>query len=198
MRGLPFFPQYGATLASQLWIAQRFMFASSFVLATLFINKKLNAVLLYYLYMAFTGLILLAIYVWKIFPVTFVRDTGLTAFKIGSEYVIIALLGVATYLLWYNRKKFGRETYLLLFIALAISIVVEFMFTLYRSVTSLITIEAHMLLLLSYYFILQGAHRNRTYEAVQSPVSRGTETERKKRRTVKRHEPRTEESPYLH
>ncbi len=151
--GMPFFPQYGATLASQLWIAQRFMFASSFVLATLFINKKLNAVLLYYLYMAFTGLILLAIYVWKIFPVTFVRDTGLTAFKIGSEYVIIALLGVATYLLWYNRKKFGRETYLLLFIALAISIVVEFMFTLYRSVTSLITIEAHMLLLLSYYFI---------------------------------------------
>lgn len=151
--GLPYFPQYGATLASQLWIAQRYMFASSFILAILFINKKLNAVFLYYAYMAVTGLVLLSIYVWRVFPVTYVRETGLTAFKIGSEYAIIALFTAAAYLLWHNRKKFGRETYLLLFIALIISIVVEFMFTLYRSVTSLITVEAHMLLLLSYYFI---------------------------------------------
>jgi len=71
-KGMGVFPGYDANLPTQLWIVMRYMLAVSFLLAPLFVNRKLNISLVFAAYAAATVLSLLSIFLWGIFPVCFV------------------------------------------------------------------------------------------------------------------------------
>jgi len=152
-KGMAVFPGYDANLPTQLWIIMRYMLAISFLVAPIFIRRKVNAPLVLFLYSAATVLLLLLIFYWGIFPACYVEGSGLTPFKIYSEYIIsLILLGSLIYLIL-ERKAFARPILGLLIGSIVLSIAAEMEFTTYASVYGFSNMLGHMLIFVSFYLI---------------------------------------------
>jgi diguanylate cyclase (GGDEF)-like protein len=152
-KGMGVFQGWDANLPTQLWIAMRYMLAVSFLIAPLFIRRKVNVPLVLAAYAAVTVLTLLSIFYWRIFPACFVEGAGLTPFKIDSEYAIsLILLGSLIFLL-VERKAFERYMLGLLIGSIVLSIAAEMAFTAYVSVYGFSNMLGHMLILVSFYLI---------------------------------------------
>ncbi|MBN1615586.1 MAG: PAS domain-containing sensor histidine kinase, partial [Deltaproteobacteria bacterium] len=87
-KGMGIFTGYDANLPTQLWIVARYLQSLSLLAAPWFIDRKLDvrAVLGFYLFA--TILLLAVVFSGALFPACFVEGTGLTPFKIVSEYII--------------------------------------------------------------------------------------------------------------
>jgi len=102
-QGMGVFPGYGSDLATQLWIAARYVQSISFLAAPLLIGRKLRAPFVFLGYMVVTPLLLMSIFYWDIFPACFVDGVGLTPFKKISEYVISFIFLASIFLLYRKR-----------------------------------------------------------------------------------------------
>ncbi len=84
------------------------------------------------------------------------ETTGLTSFKIISEYVIISII-VAGLLYWYVKKKYSDSlVFKTVVFAMFFTILSEVCFTLYSDVTGLSNLIGHLLKAVSYYVLFQG------------------------------------------
>jgi PAS domain S-box-containing protein len=151
-KGFGVFPGHDADLPTQLWIAFRYVFSISFLIAPLFITRKLNVVRMLVVYTAATALLFWSIFA-GVFPRCFVEGRGLTPFKVASEYVIIGIFLAALALLLKQRNAFDRGVLRLLVLSIVSSIVSELAFTQYASVFGFTNIVGHFFLLISVYFI---------------------------------------------
>ena len=98
-----------------------------------------------------TGLLLLSIFYWQIFPVAYVDGAGLTAFKIVSEYAISLLFlgSIGTFLA--KRREFDPDVPRLLVLSLTLTIASELAFTSYVSVYGEANLIGHLLRLVAWY-----------------------------------------------
>lgn len=149
--GMGVFANTGSNLATQLWVAGRYLQSITLVLATFFCNKKLNIRAQVVIYGFVTSLLLASIFYWHIFPVCYIEGSGLTDFKILSEYIVIAILGVAILLLLKQRQWFDRDVLRLLVGSMITAIAAEFMFTTYFNVYGSANTVGHFLRLISFY-----------------------------------------------
>jgi len=152
--GMSIFPGHDF-VANQLWIAARFMESLALLVAFAYIsaNRRPNPALLLGAFALVTGLVIAAIFVWRIFPACFLAGQGQTRFKILSEYLIIAILAVDAGLLVFNRSRFHRSTYQPLLGATILAILTEASFTVYVSNYGFSNLVGHLLKVLSYYLI---------------------------------------------
>lgn len=141
----------GSNLATQLWVAGRYLQGVTLLLAPIFCNRKLNVQYQIAIYSVVTGLLLTSIFYWKVFPVSYVESSGLTPFKIASEYIVIAMLLGAILLLYLQRKWFDRDVLYLMTGSLFAAITAEFAFTAYINVYSGTSAIGHLLRLISFY-----------------------------------------------
>jgi PAS domain S-box-containing protein len=147
-KGMGIFSGYSADLPTQLWIAFRYLFSLSFLAAPIFIKRKLHAGKTFATYLVITAVLLLAIFSgW--FPACFVEGSGLTPFKIYSEYVISFIFLVALGLLIMNRSSFDQSVWRLMAGALIASMASELSFTQYVSVYGMSNMVGHFFLLAS-------------------------------------------------
>ena len=79
-KGIGVFSGYDANLATQLWIAFRYVFSSSLFLASFFITRKLNPKKTLTVSVAVTVFLLASIFLRR-FPDCFVEGSGLTRSK---------------------------------------------------------------------------------------------------------------------
>ncbi|TNC96337.1 MAG: PAS/PAC sensor-containing diguanylate cyclase/phosphodiesterase [Gallionellaceae bacterium] len=86
-------------------------------------------------------------------PHTFIPGQGLTAFKINSEYVIIALNLAAASVFWHRMRKPQSINVVALFGAACTMAMSEFFFTLYTDVTDINNLLGHIYKVVSYLFI---------------------------------------------
>ena len=154
-KGMGVFPAAGADLPTQLWIFGRYLEAMSLLAAgivgfhsmtnsdrlTHWVQSRQPAVAVVYGVVVALGLA--SIFTWDIFPQTYVSDSGLTRFKVVSEYVIIGLLGLAIVFLAKQRERFSSRVYRLLVGAIVFSIVSELAFTFYTDVYGLSNAIGH-------------------------------------------------------
>ncbi len=155
-KGMLILPQISAPEATQLWIAARYLQAISFLIAPFFLDKVINIFnirLLFSLYGAITIFLLLSIFYWDIFPVCYITGTGLTKFKIISEYIISFMFACSILLLFKHRAKFDQRIMKLIIISLLITILSELAFTNYLSVYDEFNVLGHTLKLIAVYFI---------------------------------------------
>jgi PAS domain-containing protein len=152
-KGMGVFPASDANLATQLWIAARYMESASLLVATLFIQRKPNVNILFAAFSAVFTLLLLSIFYWGIFPVCFVDGVGLTKFKIASEYVICLILLGALALLMVHREEFEPRVHRLVLLSIIFSIGTELAFTLYISVFGLANLVGHYFKVISFYLM---------------------------------------------
>lgn len=141
--------------ANQLWIAARYLESVTLLVAFSFAAKRftLRPYVVETFFVAVTGLILLSIFVWKVFPVCFVEGVGQTPFKIWSEYLISAILLVAIGLSIRNRHAFDPVVFSSLIGSLVFTILSELAFTVYVSSYGLSNMVGHYFKIFSFYLI---------------------------------------------
>jgi PAS domain S-box-containing protein len=144
---------YDTNLPTQLWIAGRYMQSLSFLIAIYYIRRPVRAAPLIGVFTALTTLLLLSIFQWDIFPAAYIEGVGLTAFKIYSEYAIIAILIAAIVLLNKNRDAFEPDVLKFLVTALLLSVAAELVFTAYIGVDGLSNLIGHYFKIGAFYFI---------------------------------------------
>ena len=147
--------QNNSNLPTQLWIAARYLESLSFVAAFIVLGwkRKLRNDNVFFVFLAITLFILSAIFFWKIFPAAFIEGTGLTPFKIASEYIISLFFLFAMWLLYENREKFDPRFVFLISFALAAKIFSELFFTQYVSVYGPSNLIGHLFKVFSFFLL---------------------------------------------
>jgi signal transduction histidine kinase len=163
-KGMGVFSEGGANLATQLWIAARYVQSLSFLAGLYFLRRRANLSLVSLGYLLVLLLLIGAIFYWGVFPDAYIEGSGLTPFKRGSEYVISLLLAASLVVLYRNRSAFESGVRRLLSVALIAGIASELAFTSYVSVYGPANMLGHLFRLVSVYlvyraFIVEGLQR---------------------------------------
>ena len=151
-KGMNIFPTYGQNLPAQLWIAARYFESLSFLLAPLFISRKLKNFTVLGAYLTIFLLVLIAIF-GSAFPDCFTEQTGLTPFKIFSEYIICLILLASIVCLIPKRDQFDPGMLKLIVISILLTIGSELAFAYHTSLYGFSDILGHLFKLISFYLI---------------------------------------------
>ena len=154
-KGMNIFVGYDANPSIQLWIAARFLQAISCLMAPIYLRRKFHFTRVFILYGVITAVIFALIFFWDVFPDCYIEGSGLTPFKIYSEYLISALLFISANLLWKNRQYFDPDILRLLIISIFIAIISELTFTFYTHVYGFSNMLGHLFKVLSFQYIYQ-------------------------------------------
>lgn len=158
--GMNIFPGYGANLPTQLWIGTRYLESISLLFSFYFINNKLKPKKVLTVYLSITAILILAPF-FGLFPDAFLPETGLTNFKVISEYIISLFFFTSIILILTRYKKsLSKDVYKLLLASYITSILGELSFTLYTDVYDLFNITGHIFKLFSFYFIYKAVILN--------------------------------------
>jgi len=147
-KGFGVFPEYDTNLPTQLWIAFRYMFSTSLLIAPFFITRRLNAVAALTVYVIITALLFEAIFS-GVFPDCFIEGKGLTPFKVYSEFIIIFILLAALVLLLRKHTLFDAKILKMLACSIVSAIAADASFTRYLSVYGQANLIGHFFLFLS-------------------------------------------------
>ena len=153
-QGMSVFTGIDSNLPTSLWIAARYLQAGSFLLAPLLMEKRLRSRFIFSGYLIVTSLLLLSIFLGA-FPVTYMESSGLTPFKIISEYVISVVFLLAAVALWRKRAAFTPRVLWLMLIAIFVTVLSELAFTQYVSVFGTFNMIGHLLKIVAFYLIYE-------------------------------------------
>jgi len=152
-KGMQVLPGFNANTPTQLWIAARYLQSFSLLTAPLMFRRRLHPFLLVIAYGVATGLLLLSIMLWRNFPDCFLPGTGLTPFKICSEYVICLALSASGALIFKYRREFDPAVLRWLLASVLLTILSELAFTSYVSVYGPANLIGHYLKIVAFYCI---------------------------------------------
>ncbi|UCD79151.1 MAG: hypothetical protein JSW26_27755 [Desulfobacterales bacterium] len=152
-KGMGVFVGRGANLATQLWIAARYLESISLLIAPWFLQRKIKMAQLLTCYLAVFVVILLSIFYWNIFPACYHEATGLTAFKILSEYVICLMLLLSIISISRRRREFDSDVFKLIIASIVSTIGAELAFTFYLNVYGLSNLIGHFFKIISFFLI---------------------------------------------
>lgn len=141
-----------ANLATQLWIAARYIQAISLLIAPIFLTKKMNVKFVFGCFLVLTTSVFASIFYWKIFPTAYIDETGLTSFKIISEYAISAMLIASAAFLYTKRKALNEKIVFWVLLSILFTIVSELSFTQYFGVYDFSNMMGHYLKIIAFYF----------------------------------------------
>ncbi|MHB8764033.1 MAG: MASE3 domain-containing protein [Deferrisomatales bacterium] len=149
-KGMGVFPGRGPNLATQLWIAGRYLEAATLAGGAVVLGGgwRLRPRALLAASAAATGALLLAVAA-GVFPDCFVEGRGLTPFKVGSEYAISLVLAGSGWLFWQKREHLDPAVLRLLLGSLGLTVASEMSFTLYTDVYGFSNFLGHALKLAS-------------------------------------------------
>ena len=156
-KGMGVFPGNNSDLPTQFWIAARYFQSITFLIATLFIgrsitkDRKYDAGIIIAACSAACALLYASIFVWQNFPQCFIDGSGLTPFKIASEYLISLILIATIIILYYKQEHFDPAVWKFLIAAQVFLILGELAFTSYISVYGFMNMLGHLFRLVSVY-----------------------------------------------
>lgn len=144
-KGMGIFTGHGADLPTQLWIAFRYLVSLSFLTAPLLMKPRVSDRSILFFYAAVTAVLLWMIFSSR-FPACFIEGSGLTRFKIWSEYVIAVIFVAGLGLLHIEREKFDSRVFRWMSAAIVFSVIAELCFTQYVSVYGQANMIGHFFL----------------------------------------------------
>jgi PAS domain S-box-containing protein len=146
------FPLYDSNLPTQLWVAARLLQNVSFLLALTYFGRRARLRAMVPLYFGITALLIFLIFAGH-FPAAYVVESGLTPFKIASEYVVMALSLLCIVLLLRRRGDMTKGVFSLLLGALVMDALASMSFTRYGAVTDTWLVVGHYAILASYFLL---------------------------------------------
>ncbi len=170
-----------SNLATQFWISGRGFEALALLCFPLLLGKRIRSSLMMGLCLGSTVLLLAAIFVWDVFPVCYTPATGLTPFKIWSEFILCALILAGLLFLHRKRHLLDAAVYFYMAAAMGLTIAAELFFTLYADVYGLSNLIGHFLKIVSFVCIYCGLIRSgltRPYAVLFNELERKKEAYR--------------------
>ena len=160
------------------WLVARYIAAFALLITALQIwNNKLRLPNRYWLLSA--SIVLSAFFYWvglyqlDTLPRTFIEGQGLTPFKIGAEYGVIAILLIPAILFYLGTKNSRSYNTRDLYAASVITILSELCFTLYANTTGLFILLGHIYKVIAYIFIFRAIFLS----VVREPYQKLSESE---------------------
>ncbi|NVM34893.1 MAG: PAS domain S-box protein [Candidatus Lokiarchaeota archaeon] len=150
--GMSIFKDYGANLATSLWIAARYLQAGSCLFASLSIKRNIKPNILIIMYLTLS-LILIVLIFTNLFPLCYVEGFGLTPFKIISEYIINFILFGCLLIIIKNRIEFDKMVFTLMIISIVATMLAEIAFTFYFGVYEFPNFIGHIFKIIAFYFL---------------------------------------------
>lgn len=162
------FPQYDTNLPTQLWIAARYMESISLLIAPLLLSNNHKEGLknspkplekefffwrVFVIYAGVTAACIISIFVFGNFPDSYMEGSGLTSFKITSEYIIYFILLCSLFILYSKKDRFEPHIFALFVGSIIATIFGELAFTFYTYVYGFSNLIGHFLKVLSFYLI---------------------------------------------
>lgn len=162
-KGMGVFSFGGADLPTQLWIAARYLQASSLLLAPFAIGRRVRFLPTLIAFGAVFSILLWSIFA-GFFPHCYIEGQGLTPFKVSSEYAISGILILSVLLLIRARDAFDPSVFSYLVLANAFTIAAGLSFTAYVSVYGFANMLGHLLRLVAVFlwyraFLVVGVNR---------------------------------------
>ena len=155
-QGMGVFSGDTSNLATQLWIAGRWIDCLSLFAAPFFIGRKLKPHLLLTAAALVLASVLFLIFATNLFPDMYVAGKGLTPLKKISEYAISGIFVLAAVNLAAHRKAFDARVFGLLIAMLALKAAAEVTFTLYVGVNDGFNMVGHMIRVVARAFLYMG------------------------------------------
>lgn len=152
-KGMGIIPPDSADPPTQLWIIARYVEGFALLTAPVFFRKKIPPLPALAVSIAFVLLAIMVVYGWKIFPSCFVEGSGLTGFKVASEYLISLVVLLAILRLRRDRARMNRQMYGYMLASMSFTILAELSFTLYTDVYGFFNVLGHGFKLVSFYYI---------------------------------------------
>lgn len=152
-KGMGMIREGTANIPTQLWISARYIESLSLLIAALLLNKRINSRLVFICYGTLILLVSGSIFYWDIFPDCFLEETGLTPFKVYSEYIISMIMLASAFILYRHRSFLDAAVFKLLTASIGISILSELFFTFYVHVYGVSNLAGHFLKLISFFLI---------------------------------------------
>ena len=165
-KGMNIFSGFDANLPTQLWIAARFLQALTLVAAPFAIKRHLRLDGIIAVYALGTTLLITAIFSGN-FPVCYREGSGLTPFKIWSEYLIVAMIIASITLLNRSRNYLPVTTYRTLVASAIFIVCAEMAFTSYIGVYDSANMFGHLFKLAAFYL----AYRAIFVAGIRDPLS---------------------------
>jgi len=153
-KGMSVFKGYDDNnLPPQLWLVARYMESIALLLAPTFFSRPVRQWRIISLFTVVSALAIYSIFFSGIFPVCFVTGSGLTTFKVGSEYLIDLILCAALYLLFKNREHFEPRVLRLITLSIVCTMVTELCFTVYVHLYGISNLVGHFFKIFSFWFM---------------------------------------------
>ncbi|MHA2289937.1 MAG: MASE3 domain-containing protein [Promethearchaeota archaeon] len=148
--GMGIIIEFDANLPTQLWIVARYWQSISYIFALYAIKKKIKGS-----YLLLSGtiiiIVLLSAIFYGIFPTSFIEDSGLTPFKIASEYIITLILLASGVILYKLRTEFNRKIFILIMLSIFATIISELAFTFYVDVIDFSNFVGHIFKIVAFF-----------------------------------------------
>lgn len=151
-KGMGVFPEFD-NLGPTFYIITRYFLSISFLLAPIFLKRKIKTAFVFIVYTLVSIIILISIFYWRNFPATYIEGVGLTRFKIISDYVVNIILLGAIGLLLHIRSSFDAKVFRLILLSLIVSIITGISFTLYTDPFGIINAGGHFLQIAAFYLV---------------------------------------------
>lgn len=184
--GMPaFITASGPEKAIHFWLAARLLAASGLLTLTLMSWQKTDAAPTRNLLLALTLLLVLVVHLVILFapeliPVMYEEPGGLTAVKLGTEYLIIVLHLITAFIIWHRRSRPGLIDPSALFAAVAIMAMSELLFTLYTQVTDGYNLIGHLYKIIAYLFL----YRALVFTAITVPFQQAAQLQNRLQATL--------------
>jgi PAS domain S-box-containing protein len=174
-KGMGVLPDNNSNTPTQFWTAAHYVESITMLIAVLSLNKKkeINSKLILGLFLFLCSMIIICIFT-GIFPDCFLEGTGLTSFKIYSEYIMCSILLFSGYILWKQRSKFEADIYRLILFSIIFTILSEISFTLYTDPYGLLNLIGHFFMDISvilFYISLVKGNLTRPYKSLFKDVA---------------------------
>lgn len=152
-KGMGVFGEQDPNPATQVWIATRYLYGISLLVAPVFLKRPVKIGGVFALYAAVTTLSLLSIFSWGVFPDCYVQGVGLTPFKIASEYLIVLVLLGSLGLALSFRQSFNPQVLCPLSGSIVFSVAAELAFTQYLGVYDIFNQLGHVFKIIASYLL---------------------------------------------
>lgn len=153
-QGMQIFTDY-SFYANQLWVCARFMESLSLIVFVLIsrVRMRIKPYIIIFIFSLITVILVSSIFVFKVFPACFIEGQGQTPFKIVSEIIICAFLGLSAFLLVRSRHSFDRGLFRLIMGSIVFTILSEVSFILYTDNYGISNVVGHLFKIISFYLI---------------------------------------------
>lgn len=174
-KGVGIFPDAtSGNMAIQFWIGTRYLESLLLLSAPWFLTHSFNRSRSF-IVTGSIAFIITASVLGGIFPESFIDGKGLTAFKVNSEYLIIALLTLSIYYLNKQRAYLDPGIINIIILSVVLTMCAELAFTFYISVYGISNLVGHIFKLFSFWLIFLAVIRT-TLEEPFLAMSRGAST----------------------